>query len=99
MASDPMLKALGDMRKNAPDKLKKDGKSFSLLSELEKAISGADKSYPEKLKSFLSALTADKKKLSKDKDAVKQIEAMTKIAKSDEEQRTKLKKVKGTMPS
>lgn len=99
MAKDPMVDAISQFIKKAPDKLKKEGKSLVEAANVKKSIAKKDKSFDSFIKKFLKALAVDKKKMSGDKAALKEIEKIEKIAKSDAKDRMKIGKVKGSLPS
>lgn len=89
MASDPLLSALQAALKKLPKELQK-GEVASAGPKMEKTIKAMAPSYESDIDGLLKAIAKDKKTVAKNKDAVKELEALEKVASSDQKERFKL---------
>ena len=93
---DPLADAIAKFAKSAPDAIKKGGKSVKDATNLHSALKKKDKSFQSALKKFIASLATDKKKVSGDAKAKKEIEVLEKLAAGDLKKRMTLGKVKVT---
>lgn len=86
MASDPLLSALQAALKKLPKELAK-GEVASAGPKVEKTLKNAGESYMSDLENLLKAISKDKKAVGKNKDALKELEALEKAANADQKER------------
>lgn len=96
---DPLIDALKDLKAKGPKVVKDDKKLSKAMADVEKRAKAADPKMADVVKTFVKALSAMKKANSGDKEAVKALETVEKLAGQDAKQRTKLKKFKMSKPS
>lgn len=89
MASDPLLSALQTALKKLPKELQK-GEVAKAGPKMEKSIKAVADSYESDIDNLLKAIDKDKKAAGKNKDAIKELEALEKVASSDQKDRLKL---------
>jgi uncharacterized protein (DUF2267 family) len=89
MASDPLLSAIQAVMKKLPKELQK-GEIASAAPKMEKTIKDMADTYEKDIDNLLKAIAKDKKTAGKNKDALKEIEALEKVANNDQKDRMKL---------